>query len=105
MLHHRIITGGVGVAYKIQYSPETVKQYPQIKKAPKVHMGKWLSLILVVVAALWLRLNGIPDFLIPGDPDTTKAATTMLIEEIRNGSSVNDAVTVFCKEILYAADL
>ena len=92
------------MSYKIQYSPETVKRYPQTKKTEKVNIGKWVSLVLIIVTVLWLRINGIPDFLIPGDPDTTKAATAMLIDEIRNGSPVNDAVTVFCKEILYGAD-
>lgn len=91
------------MAYKIQYSPETGKRYPQTRKRRHVDAGRWVCLLLIVAAALWLRLNGVPDFLIPGDPDITKAAAAMFVDEIQNGSSVNDAVTVFCKEILHGA--
>lgn len=91
------------MAYKIQYSPETGKRYPQTRKRQPVDIGRWIGLLLVVAAALWLRINGIPEFLIPGDPDVTKAAAVLFVDQVQSGSSVNDAVTVFCKEILHGA--
>jgi len=91
------------MAYKIQYSPETGKRYPQTRKRQPVDIGRWIGLLLVVAAALWLRINGMPEFLIPGDPDVTKAAAVLFVDQVQSGSSVNDAVTVFCKEILHGA--
>ena len=91
------------MAYQIQYSPEAFKRYPQVNKTKKLRIDRWMYLMLVVLAVLWLRINGIPDFLIPGDPDITKAATIAFLDDLENGSSVNDAVDVFCREILDGA--
>lgn len=91
------------MAYKIRYSPETGGRYPQRENRNSIRTGKWVLLLLIIIAAVWLRINGIPDFLIPGDPDVTRAAAASLLSELQNGSSISDAVTVFCKEILHGA--
>lgn len=102
-VRHTMIQGGVGMAYKIQYTPQNNRRYPLTIKNIQIEWGRWLTVLLIITAALWLRLKGVPDFLIPGDPVVTKSAAEMLFEEIRAGESVNDAVAVFCKEILDGA--
>ena len=103
--HHKMLTGGVGMAYKIQYSPEKAHCYPSVTNHVKFKVGKWVILLLALAAAAWMRVNGIPDFLIPGDPTVTKTAATTMMDELRAGVSVDDAVTTFCKEILHGAGL
>ena len=90
------------MSYKIQYTPETAYRYPQ-NKEKKSKWGKIGVLFCVLAALTWFRVNGIPEFLIPGDPDVTKAAASDFVEQIRSGEPLGDAVTVFCKEILIGA--
>lgn len=92
------------MAYKIQYSPEAACRYPQEREKRKPQLGKWLGLALIVAAALWVRVNGVPDFLIPGNPEITKAATVALIGDIQEGAPWNEAVTVFCETIIDGAE-
>lgn len=41
--------------------------------------------------------------LIPGDPDITTRAASEMVEDLRSGMSVEDAVQAFCREILNEA--
>ena len=93
------------MAYKIQYSPEDARRYPQVRKKSPIKKGRWFGLILVITAALWIRVNGVPDFLIPGDPEVTRAATAMMIDKMQAGASFGDAVTAFCEKIIDGAGL
>ena len=60
---------------------------------------------MVVAAVLWMRLYGVPDFLIPGDPEVTKTAASVMVDEIKNGATVGNAITAFCKTILDGAEV
>lgn len=91
------------MAYKIQYSPENARRYPQVRKQRKFPGESFVVILIVLAAAVWIRLNGIPDFLIPGDPEVTRAAAAVMITDLRQGIKVDDAVTTFCKEILHGA--
>ena len=42
-------------------------------------------------------------FLIPGDPEITKSAAVVLMDDLSDGVNVNDAVTAFCRSILDGA--
>ena len=93
------------MAYIIAYTPEASNRYPQVKGKRKVNFGKWMGLALLLAAVLWMRLKGIPDFLIPGDAEVTKAAAAAMVDDLQDGISVNDAVTAFCRTILDGAGL
>lgn len=92
------------MAYKIQYSQETAYRYPQTSSKRTTNWGKWFGIALILAAVLWMRLNGIPDFLIPGDPAVTKAAAVTLVDELRNNIPIGEAVTTFCESILDGAN-
>ena len=91
------------MSYKIEYSPETAHCYPQRDTHQKSYIGRWFCIILVIGAILWMRVNGVPDFLIPGDPEITKSAAVALMDDLSEGVNVNDAVTSFCRSILDGA--
>lgn len=93
------------MAYKIQYSPEVAHRYPSKGSCTQIKPGRWVIIVLALAALLWVRAKGIPDFLIPGDPDVTRSAAATMMDEIRAGVPVDDAITVFCKEILHGAGL
>ena len=87
------------MSYKICYTPEDTKRYPQTKPK-RVPWLKILMIVFVITAVVWLKEQGIPDILIPGDPDITRNAVRTMVSEVQDGESLEDAVFVFCKEIL-----
>ena len=91
------------MSYTIKYSPEEVKRYPLVKKQRNYKI--WIVLCLTFVAILCMRIYGIPDFLIPGDPDITKAAADVMLELIKEGETLGDAFTVFCEEVIHGAGI
>ena len=93
------------MAYKIQYAPENTKRYPQVKKRTKYSYIRLCFIVCALAAAAWIKLHGIPDFLIPGDPTVTKEAAALMVDELKVGASLRDAITVFCKEILHGAGI
>ena len=88
------------MSYKISYTPEDTKRYPLMRKRKPFPWLKCVTVIFVIAAALWVKKQDIPEFLIPGDPDITKSAVQTMVSEVREGESLEDAVFVFCKEIL-----
>ena len=91
------------MAYKIEYTPEVSHRYPSAQRKKKRQSGKLILSLLVLAAALWIRLKGVPDFLIPGDRDITSAAASSLLEHVQDGMPVGEAVTVFCRQIIDGA--
>ena len=91
------------MAYKIEYTPEFSYRYPQTKRKRDATSWKVIMFILLVAAALWMRLNGIPDFLIPGDPVVTRLAASDFFDCVQNGMPIGKAATVFCQQILNGA--
>lgn len=91
------------MAYQIAYNPEDKKKYPiadHRKQNKKWMVWSCCTLLLIGMLAIpeiWGRVKHI---LLPGDAEQTAAAITSLVENVREGTPVGDAVTVFCREIL-----
>ena len=88
------------MAYRIQYTPQEEYRYPMSAKHRKIQWGRLLILIVLFVAGFWLKICGIPDFLIPGDPQVTKTAAIEFMGNMKSGVSMEQAVTTFCRQIL-----
>jgi len=90
------------MGYKIMYNPEDNDKYPVFK--PKKRNFRLLPFAMVLIAGLMLTRpqirSGIEEWLIPGNPMVTKAAFSLMIDELREGESFTDAVTTFCNEII-----
>lgn len=93
------------MAYRIEYAPDKKHLYPVHKKRRKLVVGKWIPFVLLLAAALCMRIYGIPDFMIPGDAEITKEAATAFMQEIQRGTGVKQAATDFCKMILDGAEI
>lgn len=91
------------MAYRVEY-----KSFGEEKKQTKAQNHKRAiiaaSLVLALTGgALTVKLTGLPwiqKYLLPGDPDVTAAALEQMVEDLRSGSNIGDAVTSFCKEIM-----
>lgn len=91
------------MAYMIQYQPEDDSRYPPVKrKADRRHIAMWM-IGVVTVLICFLFGGEILDFLIPGDPEITKAAVAGIVEDLRNGMPITDVIDSFCGEILNEA--
>lgn len=96
------------MGYRIQYNPEENKKYPS--KLTSDVRQRWLIGIAIAVM-LTLGLAGLnkgqtlKTWLLPGDPEVTEAALSSMVENIRSGESVEDAVTAFCLEIMENAQM
>ena len=91
------------MSYQIQYSPQMRRKYPAKKPVWKIHWKRWIVVIFLLSAGFWAKTNGIPDVLIPGDPEITRLAASNLVENLRDGERVEEAFAVFCQQILVGA--
>ena len=82
------------MGYRIAYSTETSHKFPARTNRKKPMLWALTGALLVGLLAGGWKL------LLPGDPETTHAALTHLVEDIRAGESMGQAVTAFCQEIV-----
>ena len=85
------------MSYQIQYEPEKNKIYP-IRSGRKHNptVGVLITVMLLVCLSVGLRTG----WLIPGDPQVTSAAFSEMVDMLRQGETIQDAVTAFCTEVL-----
>ena len=85
------------MSYQIQYEPEKNRKFPvRNKKKNNPTAAVVVALILVVCMGIGLRTG----WLIPGDPQVTTEAISHMVDMLRQGQPVQDAVTAFCTEVL-----
>ena len=94
------------MGYRIQYDPEKNKMFPIKRNAAA---RRWLAgvaaaSILLFGVIEWRQGTFLKHLLLPGDPGVTEAALSAMVEDIRAGESVGDALTTFCLEILANAE-
>lgn len=91
------------MGYRVEY-----KSFGEEKKRPKPRKYKQA----VMAAALVLALTGsaltvkatglswVQKYLLPGDPEVTAAALEQMVDDLRSGRGIGEAVTAFCREII-----
>lgn len=90
------------MGYQIQYG-QTMKRkviHDQKNKINSTTPIRWVVMGLIVMLGIFLGNSGYLDFLIPGNKDVTTAAFESMVQEVKNGEKIKDAVTGFCLEIL-----
>ena len=94
---------GDTVGYRIVYGPEQVITN-QSSGAVRIRVLVALSFLIFawMVRFLWPEGRAVLAMhLLPGDLTCAEAAFSELMDNIRYGDGVVDALTVFCKDILY----
>lgn len=88
------------MSYKIQYTPQDNRRYPQKSKRSKRQWGVGALFLSIMAVLIWISVQGVPDFLILPEIELAKNAAQSMIEDVREGESVEHAVLVFCKQVI-----
>lgn len=91
------------MAYTVQYKSVGKRKYPtKVKKARKLRTATVAAclLLLLIVLNIGTVREQIESFLLPGDPDVTQAGFSQLVEDVKQGESVVDALADFCTFIV-----
>ena len=90
------------MAYVIRYRSHGKKKYPR-RNFIKGRTPLLLTIgALIVVISLTLYNGGL-QWILPGNPEITAPAFEELMNALSNGASFSDAVTAFCREVIYSA--
>ena len=97
----------MGLGYRIEYGPGGAVMRPEKRRDGNL-LGLTLGFFLLfcsVSSHFWPeKWQRVSDYLIPGDPAVTRAAFSELTAQLHSGSSVEDAVVAFCREIVDGAE-
>ena len=89
------------MGYRIEYGDMKVHKYRRRAK-----WGSWIAfacVILLVAGAITVKTVGltwVQEVLLPGDPVVTAAALDGLVEDLRQGDTLGQAIKAFCQEIM-----
>ena len=95
------------MSYRIEYRSGGELRKSWKPKRPIGRVAVVICVLSLVAGALAIKHTGlswVKTVLLPGDPAVTAAALENMVENIRDGESLVDAVTAFCREIIENAD-
>ena len=89
------------MSYTVEYNPELRKSYPMKKRIVTNFPIKPVAITLGILVALFVvhRLD-VLHWIIPGDPAVTTGAFSSMVEDVRSGQTVSDAIVSFCKNVI-----
>ena len=96
------------MGYRIVYGKTPEKTtFNDRKQQTGKRIAVWTAALIAAVSICWIGWShpDIRQYILPGDPQVTGAALDQLIDDIRSGDPVSDAVAAFCKEIIDSAPL
>ena len=92
--------------YRIDYGSAGNQRKPLRAKLSSPAIKTSLVILAFVTGAVVIKIFGltwVQEILLPGDPEVTAAALHNMTDGLRNGDSLLDAVTAFCREIVVNA--
>ena len=93
------------MSYKVQYGKSLKQEHLiKIRKITDFPVAKWVIISFLSVLVAILARFGYLDFMIPGDREVTKTAFQAMVEDVREGYSMKDAIAAFCGEIIAGAE-
>lgn len=96
------------MGYRIDYGPSAPKKqsktWPQLRL--QLFTAVFLLLFVLGIKRSWPEgVEKLRSLLLPRDtPSASQTAIQAFVDDLQNGSSVGDAVTTFCREIVENAD-
>lgn len=91
----------MGLSYYIAYDPQENERYPQkLKKLTKLPVKWMLSVLFLLIAGYIALSSNLLDYILPGDPEVTAAAFSQMVEQVKTGESVRNAVICFVEQIV-----
>lgn len=90
----------MGLGYRIEYEQTNRKLHDIEKKKFRLPIMAVCGVVLVGMLLIPKGREVLWDWILPGDSAVTTAALEGLAENLRVGNSFDDAVMVFCQEII-----
>lgn len=89
------------MGYRIEYDGIGVKKH----RGPVKRGGRiaYVCVLLLVAGAITVKTVGltwVQEVLLPGDPEVTAMALEGLVEDLRQGDTLGQAIKAFCEEII-----
>ncbi len=91
------------MSYRIVYGPEIQPEKKQGSSTTRLRtmIAAFLLLCAVTVKLLWPEgTQVLREILIPTDLTLTEQAFQSMMDDLRSGEDLGDAITVFCKQII-----
>lgn len=89
--------------YRIVYGPEPNFFTSNTTQLPRrrILTASALLAFIILVRGIWPQgTTVLRQYLLPGEPTVTQTAANSLLEDLREGASLDEAVTAFCREII-----
>lgn len=91
------------MGYRIEYGSQGELRKPLKRKYPYAAIATVACVLALVAGAITLKHTGltfVQELLLPGDPAVTASALENMVDNIKDGDSITDAITAFCQEII-----
>jgi len=96
------------MSYRITYPSFGEEKKQPIAKRGWTGVAAAAFVAVLVIGAIAVKNTGltwVKTYLLPGDPAVTAAALDGMVEDLRNGESIGEAVKTFCEEIIAHAGI
>lgn len=96
------------MGYRVEYGPKEPKKESKIWKQIRMQLltAAFLLMFCLGVRETWPAGTAkLKEFLLPGQPAVTETALQNFVANLKEGSDIRDAITVFCEEIIENAQL
>lgn len=96
------------MGYRIDYGPAEPQKKNKLWETVKMQVltAVFAAAFTIGVRTWWPEGTAqLRAWLLPGEPSVTQTAFSNLVDDLRNGTQLGDAVTAFCREIIADADL
>ena len=88
------------MAYKIQYAAISPEKYVPVKRSAIMKHWKTVVVVIILIACVLF----VKELLFSGErymaAEVSDVAVDKMVQAIKNGDSVYDAVTAFCLEVI-----
>ena len=89
------------MSYSIAYDPQENARYPQKLKIQRKLPVQWiLSATLLLVAGYIILRGNVLDYILPGDPEVTVTAFSQMVEQVKTGETIREALTSFVEQVV-----
>lgn len=91
------------MGYRIEYGSQGALRKPLKPKRAYSAIAATVCVLALVAGAIAVKhtsLTWVQEVLLPGDPAVTAAALENMVDNIKQGDSIAEAVTAFCREIV-----
>ena len=91
------------MAYRIRYGQALIKK--RIIFGNKIRFSKQYIIpfccFLVLCGGIVIaKSKVVQDFFLPGNPDVTRTAISGFVTDLKDGETMKEAITTFCREII-----